>query len=150
MDYINLGFGGLAKGEETMANYIASIENMSAFVMDYDHNAPTPEHLLETHERMYKIVRKAHPSIPIIMISCPRVKMNDNWTRRRDIIKKTYENALENGDTNVSFIDGSHIFDEIGNDYSIDGTHPTDLGFLFMAKAIAPVLREVLKNTNND
>ena len=51
-DYINLGFSGNAKGEQTMAEYIKNLD-MSIFVMDYDHNAPNPEYLRETHEKMF-------------------------------------------------------------------------------------------------
>ena len=43
-DYINLGFSGTAKGEDEIVDYIKGLE-MSVFVMDYDHNAPTTEHL---------------------------------------------------------------------------------------------------------
>ena len=42
-NYINLGFGGLCKGEPQMAEYISGLD-MSIFVMDYDHNAPKAEH----------------------------------------------------------------------------------------------------------
>jgi hypothetical protein len=64
MDYHNLGFGGSAKGEREMAEYIATLD-MSVFVMDYDYNAPNPEHLEATHYPFYKIIRdkKRHPTI---------------------------------------------------------------------------------------
>ena len=52
-DFINLGFSGSARGEETIANYIKYLK-MSAFVYDYDHNAPNSEHLRKTHEPMFK------------------------------------------------------------------------------------------------
>ena len=39
-DYINLGFAGSARGEEAMGDYIKELD-MSIFVLDYDHNAPT-------------------------------------------------------------------------------------------------------------
>ncbi len=37
---INLGFSGCGRGEEAMARTIAELD-LAAFVMDYDHNAPT-------------------------------------------------------------------------------------------------------------
>ena len=51
-DYINLGFSGNAKAEDEIADYIKNLD-MSVFVYDYDHNAPTTEHLKKTHERMF-------------------------------------------------------------------------------------------------
>lgn len=53
-DYINLGFSGSAKAEDEMIEYIKNLD-MSIFVYDYDHNAPTVEHLKKTHEKMFKL-----------------------------------------------------------------------------------------------
>ena len=55
-DHINLGFSGSCKGEDEMAYYIASLD-MSVFVYDYDHNAPTVEHLKNTHEIFFKKIK---------------------------------------------------------------------------------------------
>ena len=46
-DYYNFGFSGSARGELAMADYITTIEK-SVFVMDYDHNSPSEEHLAES------------------------------------------------------------------------------------------------------
>ena len=62
-DYINLGFSGNAKGEDAIAEYIKNLD-MSVFVYDYDHNAPDTEHLKNTHEKMFKTVREANPTLP--------------------------------------------------------------------------------------
>ena len=143
-DYINLGFGGLCKGEPAMIDYIASLD-MSAFVLDYDHNAPDVAHLERTHENAYLTVRKSNPTLPIIIISSPRCDLSGDWGERLEVIKRTYDNAIKAGDKNVYFINGSEFFPEIGYDFSIDGIHPTDLGFDIMAKAILSVLKKALK-----
>ncbi len=144
VDYINLGFSGNAKGEETMARYIASLD-MSAFVMDYDHNAPNMAHLEATHEPFFKIIRAAHPDLPIIMVSRPNI-----WSKgedgRDDIVRKTYENAVAAGDTNVWYISGKKLFGTLDReDCTVDRCHPNDLGFYRMAQAIEPVLKAALK-----
>ena len=146
-DHVNLGFSGNGRGEEVMANFIASID-MCAFVMDYDHNAPSAEHLLNTHERLFKIVREKHPDIPVIMITKPDVEKDpENTPKRREAILRTYENAVKNGDKNVRFIDGKVLFGETDRDAcTVDGCHPNDLGFMRMAEAIYPVLKEALEN----
>lgn len=143
-DYINLGFSGSAKGEKEMAEYVASLD-MSVFVLDYDHNAPTPAHLEETHESFYKTVREAHPNLPIIMISKPTYVLWPDDIKRIEIIKKTYDNALAAGDRNVYFIDGSKFFpDDVKYSAFVDDCHPNDLGFYFMAKEIGDVLEKLL------
>ena len=141
----NLGFGGSAKAELAMAEYVAGLD-MSIFVYDYDHNAPTVEYLKETHERMFKIVREKNPNLPIVMISRPKYDFDEDRDRRFAVIKETYDNAVASGDKNVYILRGSDFFDEIGGDYTIDGTHPTDLGFYFMAKGIAPTLKMLLES----
>ena len=65
-DFINLGFSGSALAEEAITDYINSLD-MSVFVMDYDHNAPNPEHLERTHEAFFKKIRASHPDLPVIM-----------------------------------------------------------------------------------
>ena len=59
---------------------------------------------------------------------------------------KTYLNAIERGDENVYFVDGASIFDgENPNSCTVDGCHPTDLGFLRMAQSIGRVVSYVLE-----
>ena len=58
------------RGEPEMAGVIASAD-MSVFVMDYDYNAPSAEHLAQTHEPFFQIVREAQPDLPIVIVSSP-------------------------------------------------------------------------------
>lgn len=143
-DYINLGFSGSARGEKIMADYIASLD-MSAFVLDYDHNAPTDEHLEETHEALFKCVRAAHPDIPIIVMNRPKLYLNAMGLHRLNIIMRTVENARAAGDKNVYFVSGKELMALCSDEGTVDGTHPTDLGFFSMAKALLPVLKSALK-----
>ncbi len=143
-EQINLGFSGSAKGEKCMADYIAGL-SMSAFVMDYDHNAPDPVHLEKTHEPFFKAVREKHPDLPVFILSRPQPNPNEEELIRRDTVRKTFENALANGDKNVYFIDGTQIMNVFGGDSgTVDNAHPNDLGFYCMAAALEPGLRAAL------
>ena len=143
-NYHCLGFGGLAKGEESFAKYISTLD-MSAFVLDYDHNAPTLEHLQETHERFFKTVREKNPTLPIVIISMPTNLKNRSVDERFAIIKKTYDNAIAAGDKNVYLIRGTDLLDGGTLDYTVDTVHPSDLGFYMMAKGISPILKSILE-----
>ncbi len=142
-DHRNLGFSGSAKGEACMAEYIAA-QRMSAFVLDYDHNAPTPEHLAATHEPFFLTVRAAQPTLPVIFMSRPQHTLTADGERRLEIIRKTYENALAAGDKNVYLLTGPELTALCGNEGTVDGCHPTDFGFYAMARALLPVLRRAL------
>ncbi|MBQ9132111.1 MAG: SGNH/GDSL hydrolase family protein [Clostridia bacterium] len=144
-NYINLGFSGSGKGETVMAEYIAGLD-MSVFVMDYDHNAPTPEHLQATHQPFFKIIREKKPDLPILMVTRPKLHLNAEDQRRWEIIRTTYENAVEAGDKNVYFVDGNAFFRGTAEEgATVDNSHPNDLGFWAMAKYMEPILRQALE-----
>jgi len=145
IDYINLGFSGFCKGELAMAEYISSLD-MKAFVMDYDHNALTPEYLKETHYAFYKCIRDKKPNLPILVVSAADLYWGDDIEKRKAVIEDTYNRALKNGDKNIYYLDGQTIYKEIGTDYcTVDFIHPNDTGFLCMARAIGVKLEKMLE-----
>lgn len=144
-DYINLGFSGAAKGEPILANYIAGLA-MSAFVYDYDHNAPSVEHLRDTHEPFFKIIRAKHPTLPILIMTRPDYDQDPaDASARRAVIEQTYKNAVAAGDAHVAFADGQAYFGPADREEcTIEGCHPNDVGFMRMATAVYPVLRQLM------
>ncbi|MCI5779591.1 MAG: SGNH/GDSL hydrolase family protein [Lentisphaeria bacterium] len=148
-EQINLGFSGSAKGEAAIAELIAKLD-LAAFVFDYDHNTPSLEHLQNTHEKFFRIIREAHPQLPVIIVSkCDFAYLYataiEGNKERRDIIRKTWENAVARGDKNVYFVDGETLFAGALRDCcTVDGTHPNDLGFFRMYSTILPVLEKAL------
>ena len=140
-DYVNLGFSGSARGEEVLVRYMASLP-MSVFVCDYDHNAPSPEHLAATHEPLYRILRAAQPTLPILFITKPDVHLHEeDAAARRAIIRATFDKAVAEGDQYVDFLDGAALFEgPLADDCTVDGCHPNDLGFYRMAQKIGPAV----------
>ena len=127
-----------------MAKYIATLD-LSVFVLDYDANAPTVEHLRNTHEPFYKIIREAKPDLPIVFVSRPCHSLSEELLARKDVIMQTYLNARLSGDKNVYFVDGfNHFSGKNRDDCTSDGTHPNDVGFFGMADNIGAVLNEIL------
>ena len=151
MDFRDIGFSGMAKGEKVLAEWMAELP-MSVFVCDYDHNAPTVEHLEATHYALYETIRAKNPDLPYIMVTRP-----DYWTmpcdqdailRRRDVIMSSYLKARAAGDKNVYFIDGlSFNVAPHQYDMTMDSVHPNDSGFIRMADTIGTVIRHALERT---
>lgn len=147
VETICMGFSGSALGEECMAESFATLD-LSAFVMDYDWNAPDAEHLEKTHWNFYRILRKAHPEMPIIIVSkCDYDDDPVSGEARRLVIKKTYDDAVASGDKNVYFVDGKEIF---GNDFfrdscTVDRIHPTDIGHMRLAIAVGGAVKQALE-----
>ena len=146
VDYINLGFAGSGLGEIIMADYITSL-NPTVVVMDYDYNAPDVEYLEKTHYPFYRRIRDTLPNTPIIFISKPDYRQNakQNFSRR-EVVKKTYLESINEGDKLTAFIDGEILFGTEDYDAcTVDGCHPNDLGFYRMAKNICPYIKEFIK-----
>ncbi len=144
-DFINLGFSGNAKGEPVIAEYIATL-NMSAFVYDYDYNAPTVEYLEATHEKFFKIIREKQPDLPIIIMSRPNLPDAVDTAKRFNVIMNTFINAQKSGDKKVRLINGANIFDGVYRDCCThENCHPNDLGYMKMAEAVSGLLKDHLK-----
>lgn len=143
-DFICLGFSGNAHGEDVIADYIASLD-MSAFVLDYDHNdIGNPEKLKEKHFAFYKKVREKHKTIPIIMMTSPySLALSPDIEVTKKIIKDSFSKASEN-DENVYFIDGKEMFGEEFLDCAtVDSCHPNDFGFVKMAEAVLNIFNKI-------
>lgn len=145
-DYYNYGFSGSARGEQEFARYLAGLNDMSVLVYDYDHNANDVRQLSDTHEAFFQTVRKAHPNLPILMMSRPDTDKDAADARaRKEVIYTTYSNAKNRGDENVWFLDGETFFGTHGRaECTVDGTHPNALGFMRMAEKVYPVLSDIL------
>ncbi len=143
-NYINLGFSGSARGEDEITEHIKGLD-MSAFVLDYDHNSPTAQTLQDTHEKMFKAIRSAHTNLPIVIMERPKFTIPEIEKKRCAIIRATYENAIANGDKNVYYIDHKKLMELAGDEGTVDYCHPNDFGFYSMAKAVGDVLEEIFK-----
>lgn len=142
-NYINLGFSGNARAEDPIAEYISNLD-MSVFVYDYDHNAPSVEHLEKTHQKMFQKIRDKNPDLPIVLVSRPHYYLLDHEKRRLEIITKTYNDAKAAGDGNVYLIDNVALTQLCKNEGTVDDCHPNDLGFASMANAVGDVLEKIL------
>jgi len=140
----SLGFSGNGLAEELMVDYFAGLE-MSLLICDYDHNAPYLDHLEKTHLPLYRRFREKQPDTPILFMSAQDIAREpEMFVPRREVVRRTYETALQEGDRNVYFIDGEEFFsgDELGT-FTVDRCHPNDHGFYRMAKRIEKEIRHL-------
>ena len=81
-----------------------------------------------------------------MLVSRPDFDKNpEDSVKRRNVILRTYANALAAGDKNVHFVDGELFFGPTDRDLcTVDRCHPTDIGFLRMADTMEPLLRRIL------
>jgi lysophospholipase L1-like esterase len=151
VEFINLGFSGSGRGEPEVAQTIAEIPNPACFVLDYEANCVSAELLQKTFPEFIRILRSAHPNVSILAISrIPTASESFNQAarktrlERRDFQKRTVDELRAKGDRMISFKDGSDLLGEGFDECTVDGSHPTDLGFLRMADGLTPVLKKIL------
>ncbi|WP_277586462.1 SGNH/GDSL hydrolase family protein [Psychrobacillus antarcticus] len=137
LEFINLGFSGSGRGENGVALTIREIERPACFVLDYEANVSYKEYQ-DTLIPFIETYREYHPLVPIIIISrIPFVRDKalgeyEDYQNRREYSKITVEKLKQQGDENVSFIDGSTLLGELWHECTVDGIHPSDLGFMEM------------------
>ncbi len=141
-DYYNFGLAGNCKGEGVMGEHIGNTK-ASLYILEYDHNAPTVEHLQNTHYALYQRIRERAKDTPILFLSRPSVEYFSDADKRRDIVKDTYERAKRIGDNKVYFVDGFTLYGtENRTVCSADTCHPNDIGFYRMYEAIIDTIQK--------
>lgn len=151
---VNLGFSGNGKAEPEVAQLLAEL-TPAAYIIDCLGNLDV-EQTGERVEPLVRTLRARHPAVPIVlveglnytdtaMIDARRVLV----TTRNTFLRKLFDALKKEGDGNVYYITSAQLLGGDGED-TVDGTHPTDLGFLRMADGIEPVLRETLVRAGVD
>jgi len=150
-EFINLGFSGNGKGEPELAHIIGEIPDVACYVLDYDANVASVEAMQETLPEFIRILRNDHPQTPILVIS--RVPAANEFYQEEALKKRlgklnvqreTVARLQSDGDRNITFLNGEELMGEEYLESTVDGSHPTDLGFWLMANALEPVLKNLL------
>lgn len=149
--FINLGFSGSGRGEDTAAKLLACVEDPAMFVLDYAGNAKN-DGLKATLSNFIDILRKAHPAVPVLMVSmtpwqdeleqcaCTPYRMEQTMLFLNELQRRR-----EAGDNNIHFLDGSGLYGADWTECTVDGVHATDLGFYMVARSMAPVISGILE-----
>ena len=150
--FINLAFSGNGRGEPEVAQHISRIEDVSMFILDYEANCGSADKLAETLPEFIRIIREKHPEVPLLVVSkvaFAREVFNPSAKAYREACKKieieNVERCQTAGDKNIHFIDAEFFQGEDFWECTVDGVHPTDLGFYRMAENLLPEIEKRLK-----
>lgn len=145
-EVVNLGFSGNARLDPVIAELMARVENPAVFVLD---NVPndSPDLILERGEAFVKILRDAHPSVPIVFVEMAHyahdVVSSSSYAdvEARNAAQHTiYERVKAAGDKNLYYVPGSNLNGSDG-EATVDNTHTTDLGQSRYAEQLYPLLK---------
>ena len=156
IEFVNLGFSGSGLGEPPMAQYISAFPDTRLIILDYDANGGGTGHLEKHMDELLDLIRAKQPDVPILVLSKTPFSTDylntEQWALRRRLLtfqKQLVERRRETDDK-LYFFDGNQLFGgEDIYEMTVDGCHPTDLGFYMIAKTLLPVLKELLKTNNN-
>jgi hypothetical protein len=145
---INLGFSGNGQMEPEIAALLAELDP-AVYVLDALPNM-TLAWVRERAEAFLLALRRAHPATPILLVgqarfcnlpffpgSAPELAAKDREFRS---VVRRLERA---GQAGFSWLPGQALWGSDG-EATVDGIHPTDLGFLRMAQALRQPLRRLL------
>jgi len=146
---LNLGFSGQALMEPEIADLLAELDPL-IYVLD-----PAPNMAADLiRERAAPFVRRlraAHPATPIVLVEARRY--TNSWicqanheqdVQRAAAFRAAYEELCEAGIGGLTYTPGDNLLGDDG-EATMDYSHPSDLGFMRMADALAPVLQETLR-----
>jgi len=146
---VNLGFSGNGKGEPELARLICEIANLDLLVLDYVPNTTADEYR-ETLPAFVEIVRAARPRLPILVVSGIRYAIDElqasllrKRTECRDFARAFVAGRRQAGDADIAFVNGDQM---LGRDYeecTVDGVHPTDLGFQRIADRLTKEIEKM-------
>ena len=154
-EVMNLGFSGNALLDFEIAELMASVEEPGVFVLDYVPNA-SAEQIGEKGERFFRILRNAHPDVPVIFIEDPQFPhsyfdraISREISRKNAAQRALYEKLSGSGEKHLYYIASEELIGSDG-EATVDGIHFTDLGMVRYVDCVLPVIVEALSNIENN
>jgi hypothetical protein len=147
---INLGFSGQGKMEPEMADLLAELDP-AMYVLDCLPNMVAGE-IKERVEPFVRKLRSAHSETPIVLVEDRTMqdaflvsgRMEYYHLADRAALKAAFEHLKGSGIKGLYYISGEHLFGEDGEG-SVDGSHPSDLGFIRQADIFEKIMRPLLQ-----
>ena len=147
---INLGFSGNGRMEPEMADLLAELDP-SLYVLDCLPNM-NGQTVSERVEPFIRKLRLAHPDTPILLVEdrtysdaffIPSRKQRNTENRRE--LRRVYSRLASKDLKHLYYLPGDPLLgDDRDNLATVDGSHPTDLGFLRQADAFCEALKPIL------
>jgi len=147
---INLGFSGNGRMEPEMADLFAELDP-SVYVLDCLPNMDG-KMVAERVAPFVKRLREVHPDTPVLLVEDRTYsdaffvssRRQRNLENRREL-QRVYFRLKSEGVKHLHYLSGDRLLgDDLDNLATVDGSHPTDLGFMRQADAFYEALKPIL------
>ena len=148
-ELVNISFSGNARGDLSVAEALADINDVSIFILDYEANCEN-ETYLDTIPPIIKKLRERHPYIPILLLSRPPFATELHQQSAQDerlVLVEKQRVYIENEkatDINLHFRSWHELLGDDFHEYTVDSVHPNSLGATKMAEALFPVIEDIM------
>lgn len=141
IDFVNLGFSSEGRWETAMASLMAEID-AACFVVGPILN--NPELMADRYPAFVKRLREGRPTAPIILMTRLHTAGIQEPYAVNGLVKELHETMRKAGDEHVYLFDSFPLYSDGALHPTIEGTHPTDLGFKIISDALAPHVARTL------
>ncbi len=142
IDIINLGFAGDGRCEPAVAQLMSEID-AACFVMGPILN--NLEVMRENYPRFVGQLRRAWPERPILLMSRLHSQGQAEPYEVNALVREVFDAMRAGGDRNVHWFDSFVLYKDGSEHPTVEGLHPSDLGFTMIAGALSPALAKILK-----
>ena len=145
---INLGFSGNGKSEPEVATLLAELD-VDIWVLDPVPNMDA-EMVRQRFGNLIQTIRSAHSQAPIIVVES--ITYQSDWLHfesrsepKNVALREVYGALVAGGMEYLHYVEGAAYLGDDG-EATVDGVHPTDVGFMRQAKTLERVLRPLLNS----
>jgi hypothetical protein len=145
---LNLGFSGNGMMDAEVAGFLAELDP-DLFVIDCLPNM-TAELVTERAANLVTTIRRERPDTPILLVE-DRTYGDSAFVVSRRGRNETNRKALQDVYAGLKDVEGIHYLEGatlLGGDDTVDGSHPTDLGFKRQADKFVEKISEILSGRN--
>lgn len=148
---INLGFSGNGRMEPEVAELVAELD-AAVYVIDCLPNLSSGAEVAERTPKLIEIIRKKRPATPIILVenlaypdaAFEQVKQK-KYLDKNETLRRVYRDLRRSNFKNIYYVGGENLIGADG-EATVDGIHPTDLGFMRIADVLEPILKKALRD----
>lgn len=146
---INLGFSGNGMLEMPLANLMAELDP-AVFVVDCLPNL-NADQVAERTKPFVMRLRESHPETPILLVEDrdytnsflnPSLKRTNQTNQAA--LRAAYDELKTAGVKNLYYLEGKHLLGD-DNEGTVDGSHPTDLGFSRQAEVFYEAIKPLVE-----